>query len=214
MVLKKIVILSQLPLSVNRRWCARALSPSSGFEQQGHVSTTAAAGTVAPQWKHWQLLRSCAQQRSGIRSNNKRHVFSRKPPPVMALPWRDSALFIRSPRTPMQSIFAPWNTRLTPWARETRRGTEALMCWNRNGRPWFVTAANGGAIPARGARAGAIGGWVNPFVRGGLPGWEKVNGIRRPERVCALDTCIRFKPARVCFHSVSGDLGFREECIL
>lgn len=41
----KILIPAQLPLSVNSR-CARALSPSSGFEHQGHVSTTAAAGTV------------------------------------------------------------------------------------------------------------------------------------------------------------------------
>jgi len=34
------------------------------------------------------------------------------------------------------------------------------MCWSRNGRPWFVTAAVGGARAARGARAGAIRGWV------------------------------------------------------
>lgn len=151
-------IFTQMPLSVTVGARAHCRSLLRLNEHCGHVSATASAGTVAPQWKHGQL-RCCAPLQSGIRRKPSVTENRKKPDRL----WRVSSnASARCPPafTLMRSIFAPWNIRLTPCAPETQRGTKARMCWSRNGRPWFVTAAAGGARAARGARAGAIRGWV------------------------------------------------------
>lgn len=63
-------IFTQLPLSVTAGARAHSRSPLRLNEHRGHVSETAAAGTVAPQWIHGQLC-SCAPLQSGIRENPK-----------------------------------------------------------------------------------------------------------------------------------------------
>lgn len=59
-------IFTQMPLSVTGGARAHCRSLLRLNEHCGHVSATASAGTVAPQWKHGQL-RCCAPLQSGTR---------------------------------------------------------------------------------------------------------------------------------------------------
>ncbi len=105
--------------------CARAhcRSPLRLNEHRGHVSETAAAGTVAPQWIHGQLC-SCAPLQSEIREKpSETEKCDRR--------WRVSSnASARCPSalTLMRSIFALWNIRLTPCVLGRHREAPRLGC--------------------------------------------------------------------------------------